>query len=103
MDAAQVDFATSNHVEENRETPSDSGRADAFSGRGFRHVVARDTQSEHRWVALFGPQLTLVDGVDVPEQGGGVVLVLLNQLAEPMEERLVAEIFERRDRRRAIV
>ena len=95
VDATQVDFAAGDHLEQDGKLPSGSGSANAFAGRRFGHVVARDTQIEHRGMALLGPQLTPVDGFDVPEQTGGVVLVLLNQVAELLEERLVTEFFER--------
>lgn len=98
MDAAQVQLAPGNHLKKNGKTPSGPRGADALAGRRLGHVKARDTEIEHRGMASFGPQLTLVDDVDVPEQVGRVVVILLNQVAELVEERLVTEAFERRVR-----
>ena len=96
MDAAQVDLTAGHHGKKDRETASGARGADALAGGGLRHVIADHEKIEEGRVTELGPQFAPVDGVDVAEQPGVALVVLPDQVAELVEQRVVVQGIERR-------
>ena len=89
VDATQVNFTPRDHLEHQGEAPGSPRGADAFAGGRLRHMMARHAEIEHRRMAVFRPELAVIDGIDVPQQGRRVVMIFLNQVAELGEQRLI--------------